>query len=81
MILGAFPENRLCVTPRAVFEFHAAWDFTPPGGHAVSTAGNQILWSNYPSAIRKWITRHGGLRLQIIYLYGPELNAMYPACD
>ena len=26
MLLGAIRRNRMCVTPRAVLEFHAAWD-------------------------------------------------------
>jgi hypothetical protein len=79
MLLGAIPRNRICVTPRAVLEFHAAWDPTP-AGQEVSSAGNHILWSNYPSNVRKWISRHGGLHSRIIYLRGPELAAMYPVC-
>ena len=39
-------------------------------GNQVSSAGNQYLWSNYPSDVRKWISRHGGFGLQIIYLRG-----------
>jgi len=79
MLLGAIPRNRICVTPRAVLAFHAAWDPTP-GGNQVSSAGNQYLWSNYPPDVRQWISRHGGLGQRIIYLRGPELTAMYPAC-
>ena len=80
MLLGTIPRNRICVTPRAVLEFHAAWDPTPVG-QAVSSAGNGILWSNYPSNVRKWINRHGGLHSRIIDLRGPELAAMYPICQ
>jgi hypothetical protein len=46
MLLGTIPRDRICVTQRAVLEFHAAWDPTP-AGQAVSSAGNRILWSNY----------------------------------
>jgi hypothetical protein len=80
MILGSIPRDRICVTPRAVLEFHSAWDMTLSGGPAASIAGNRILWSNYPGTVRSWITRHGGLHSQIIYLRGPELTAMYPIC-
>lgn len=80
MLLGEIPRNRICVTPRAVLEFHTAWDPTPSGNQVVNSAGNQILWSSYPSDVRQWISRHGGLRPQIIYLRGPELAAMYPLC-
>jgi hypothetical protein len=79
MLLGTIPRNRICVTTRAILEFHAAWDPTPEG-HVVSDAGTHILWSYYPSDVRKWISRHGGLRSQMIYLRGPELFAMYPIC-
>ncbi|HEX4209590.1 MAG TPA: hypothetical protein VHY56_04295 [Candidatus Binataceae bacterium] len=78
MLLGAIPRNRICVTPRAVLAFHSAW--TPSGDAAVSSDGNHYLWANYPRDIREWISRHGGLGPQIIYLRGPELAAMYPAC-
>jgi hypothetical protein len=79
MVLGEVPRSRICVTPRAVFQFHTAWDPTP-GGQVVNSAGNRILWSNYPSDVRNWISRHGGLRPKIIDLRGPELTAMFPSC-
>ncbi len=80
MLLGTIPRNRICVTPRAVLEFHSAWDPTPTGGQTISEAGNQILWSTYPGQVRKWISRHGGLGSQIIELRGPALAAMYQPC-
>lgn len=80
MILGAIPQNRICVTPRAVLEFHTAWDPGPTGDHVTSAAGNRILWSKYPAAIRRWISEHGGLGHRIIELRGAELAAMYPPC-
>jgi hypothetical protein len=76
MLLGTIPRNRICVTPRAVLAFHSAWDPTS-GGNVASGAGNQILWTNYPSNVRKWISRNGGLRSRIIYLRGPALYAMF----
>ena len=79
MLLGVIPRNRICVTPRAVLAFHSAWTPTSEG-EQISSAGNYYLWSNYPSDVRKWIIAHGGLHSQIIYLSGPELTAMYPAC-
>ena len=79
MLLGVIPRNRICVTPRAVLAFHSAWTPTSEG-EQISSAGNYYLWSNYPSDVRKWISRHGGLGLQIINLRGAELAAMYPTC-
>lgn len=80
MILGILPRNRICVTPRAVLEFHTAWDPSPSGELVVSSAGDSILWSTYPSDIRRWIRRHGGLRREIIALHGRELDAIIPPC-
>lgn len=80
MLLGLIPRDRICVTPRAILEFHAAWKPTSSGNRVVSKAGSEFLWSSYPRAVRRWISRHGGLRPQIIYLRGAALNAMYPAC-
>jgi hypothetical protein len=80
MLLGTIPRNRICVTPRAVLEFHSAWDPTPLGGEATSDAGNRILWSTYPGHVRKWLSRHGGLGSQVIELRGAALAAMYPPC-
>jgi hypothetical protein len=79
MLLGAIPRNRICVTPRAVLAFHSAWNPTS-GGTESSSAGNHYLWANYPGDVRNWITRHGGLRPEIIYLRGRELTAMFPTC-
>jgi len=31
MILGVLPRDQICVTPRAVFAFHSAWEPTPEG--------------------------------------------------
>jgi hypothetical protein len=39
MILGALPRNRICVTPQATLQFHAAWDSTPGGNLAARAAG------------------------------------------
>jgi hypothetical protein len=79
MLLGTIPRSRICVTPQATLVFHSAWDPTP-GGTQVSSAGNRYLWANYPPDIRTWISRHGGLRSELIYLRGPDLFAMYPLC-
>jgi hypothetical protein len=78
MLLGLIPRNRICVTPRAVLAFHAAWD--PSGDSVVASEGSRYLWSNYPRDIREWISRHGGLGPQVIYLRGAELSAIYATC-
>jgi hypothetical protein len=34
----------------------------------------------YPSAVRSWIRRRGGLTSRILLLRGRELAAIYPLC-
>lgn len=80
MLLGAIPPDRICVTPRAVFEFHGAWNPTPSGDQLESHAGTRLLWSHYPAKIRAWIKRHGGLGSRILRLRWPELATMYSSC-
>src|SRR5260370_35664000 len=46
MLLGTIPRNRICVTPRAVLEFHAAWDPTPVG-QAACTRGTPLSCQTY----------------------------------
>jgi len=51
-----------------------------PGVVVVNNDGNRLLWSHYPPDVRNWISRHGGLKSQIIYLRWPELPTMYRIC-
>jgi hypothetical protein len=79
LLLGVIPHNRICVTPRAVLAFHAAWDPSMTGAQT-NPAGTKYLWSRYRGDVRRWIVRHGGLRSQTIYLGGRELAAMFQTC-
>ena len=79
LLLGVIPHDRICVTPRAVLAFHAAWDPSLTGAQT-NAAGIKYLWSRYPGDVRRWIARHGGLRSQTIYLGGRELAAMFQTC-
>src|SRR5947209_13653928 len=80
MVLGAIPRNRICVTSRATFGFHAAWIPTGYGSTVRSPLGDRVLWASYPPAVRQWINRHGGLSRRLILLRGQALTAMYPTC-
>ena len=79
LVVGVIPRDRICVTPRAVLAFHAAWDLSLTGLQ-INAPGTKYLWSHYPDSVRRWITRHGGLRSQTIYLGGRELAAMFSTC-
>jgi hypothetical protein len=79
LVVGMIPRNHLCVTPRAVLAFHAAWDRTLYGAQ-LNKPGTKYLWSHYPPGVRNWVARHGGLKSQTIYLSGRELAALFPTC-
>jgi hypothetical protein len=80
MVLGIVPHDRICVTPNAVLGFHAAWRPGFLGLKVTNDPATRTLWSFYPNPIRQWIARNGGLGLDMIYLSGPELLAMYRQC-
>jgi hypothetical protein len=60
--------------------FHAAWYPDEDGRPQRSRNGTQALWDVYPQHIRKWISRHGGLKTKMIFLRGRELAGMYRTC-
>jgi hypothetical protein len=80
MVLGIVPRDRICVTSRAKLGFHAAWNPAANGRVVMSHAGTKALWDIYPSHIRSWLSKRGGLKTKMIYLSGSELSAMYPPC-
>jgi hypothetical protein len=80
MVLGIVPFDRICVTVNAVLGFHAAWQPGFLGFHVINEPATRTLLGFYPSLIRQWIARNGGLGLETIYLSGPDLFAMYRQC-
>jgi hypothetical protein len=81
LAVGLVPRQQVCVTPKAVLGFHAAWQPTPFGGRAVSIPATQHMMNIYPADLQTWINGHGGLTPRMIFLKGPELEAMVPACS
>jgi hypothetical protein len=81
LVLGIMPRDRICVTPRAQLGFHAAWDPGRNGRPVQSHAGTKALWDIYPTPIRAWLKKRGGLKPKMVYLSGSELMAMYRACE
>jgi hypothetical protein len=80
LVLGIVPSNRICITPKAVLGFHAAWQPGFLGLKVTNTPATRTLWNYYPPVIRQWIARNGGLGSNMLYLSGPELAAMYREC-
>lgn len=80
MVLGLVPRDRICVTERAVLGFHQAWMPGPHGQPIPSPIGTQTLWEIYPTNVKKWLNRKGGLQKKMIFLRGHELTALYQEC-
>jgi len=81
MVLGVIPRERICVTRRARLGFHAAWHPGSNGRPITSRGGTQLLMDVYPQNVRQWIAKKGGLKPQMVYLYGRELASMYQTCQ
>jgi hypothetical protein len=80
IVLGAIPHDRICVTSHATLGFHAAWDFGTNGRAITNPEATQMLYSMYPSQVRRWISARGGLTPHMIFLRGKQLESMYKPC-
>ncbi|WP_035725266.1 hypothetical protein [Bradyrhizobium sp. ARR65] len=80
IVLGAVPHGKICVTPRATFGFHAAYDFGINGRTFTDREATRMLYSMYPTPVQRWIATRGGLTPQMIFLRGKQLQAMYQPC-
>src|SRR6187401_822346 len=49
IVLGAIPNDRICVTPNANLAFHAAWDFGARGRTIPNAGATKQLFVMYPS--------------------------------
>ena len=63
LVLGIVPLSRICVTPRASLGFHEAYvdKRWTAGLRVASASGTADLLSYYPSPLKDWISRQGGL--------------------
>jgi len=43
IVLGAIPNDKICVTPNANLAFHAAWDFGARGGTITNPEATRML--------------------------------------
>ena len=80
IVLGMVPRDRICVTSRTNFGFHAAYDLDANGREVTNSGATRTLYSMYPSLVRRWIAARGGLKPQLIFLRGEELTSMYRPC-
>jgi len=80
LVLSMVPNNRICVTPRAILGFHAARSVDPRGRMYAEPEASELVLEAYPAPVRGWIRRHGGLTSRLLLLRGRELAAIYPSC-
>ena len=80
IVLGAVPRDRICVTSHAELGFHAAWDFGANGRAVTNPEATQMLYSMYPSPVKRWIAARGGLTPRMLFLRGKQLQALYKPC-
>src|SRR4030081_1609237 len=80
LVLSAVPQERICVTRRAILGFHAARSMDARGRLYAEHHASALVLEAYPSAVRSWIRRHGGLTSRVLLLRGRELAAIYPVC-
>lgn len=81
LLLSTVPNNRICVTRRAVLGFHAARAVDRQGRIYAAPEATRVVAATYPAPVRAWIRRHGGLTSRLILLRGRELAAIYPRCS
>src|SRR5690349_13366795 len=80
LVLSMVPSDRICVTRRAVFGFHAARSMDRRGKLYAEPEASREVQQAYPEQVRNWISRRGGLTSRMLLLRGRELAAMYPSC-
>jgi hypothetical protein len=80
LVLSIVPNERICVTRRAVFGFHAARSIDRRGRLYAEPEASKVVLHAYPAPVQDWINRRGGLTSRLLLLRGRELAAMYQMC-
>jgi hypothetical protein len=81
LVLSTIPQDRICVTPRAVLGFHAGRWIDQQGRQYAAPDETRLVTATYPPGVRAWIKRNGGLTQKLILLRGRQLAALYPHCQ
>jgi hypothetical protein len=80
LVLTIVPNERICVTRRAILGFHAARSIDRRGRMYAEPEASEMVLEAYPAAVQDWIRRRGGLSSRLLLLRGRELAAIYPSC-
>jgi hypothetical protein len=80
LVLSTVPNDRICVTRRAILGFHAARSIDRRGRLYAEPEASEAVLEAYPVPVRSWIRRRGGLTSRLLLLRGRELTAIYRPC-
>ncbi len=80
LVISVVPNERICVTRRAILGFHAARSVDRRGRMYAEPEASEVVLEAYPSPVQSWIRRRGGLTSRLLLLRGRELAAIYPSC-
>jgi hypothetical protein len=80
LVLSVVPNERICVTRRAVLGFHGARSIDRQGRLYAEPEASEAVLEAYPGPVRDWIRRRGGLSSRLLLLRGRDLAAIYPRC-
>ena len=80
LVLSMVPEERICVTRRALLGFHAARRVDEQGQVYAAPSETRVLVATYPAPVRSWIERNGGLTQKPIFMRSRQLAELYPRC-
>ena len=80
LVLDMIPNDRICVTHRAVLGFHAARSVHNKGRMYAEPEATELVLQAYPAAVRGWICHRGGLSSRLLLLRRRELVSIYPRC-
>ena len=80
LVLSAVPEDRICITRRAILGFHAARWLDQQGQLYAAPDETRILATTYPAPIRSWIERNGGLTEKPLFMRSRQLATLYRLC-
>ena len=80
LVLSMVPADRICVTRKAILGFHAARSVDQLGRMYAEPAASELVLEAYPTPVRGWIRRRGGLTSHLLLLRGRELAQIYPKC-
>lgn len=76
VLLGIFPEDRVCMTARSSFGFHEASSDDGPEVESTKAFVNYL----YPKWVQEWIARTGGLSKDPRYMFPEDAKDHIKLC-